>query len=429
VKLARILRSRWAPVGVLAAAFALRAAWALSRPAEFEFLDSRRYHSVAVGLANGRGFVINTAYPFLAREHRGRGYAAHSDPGYSVFLAGLYTIGLDSPRAVRLVQVLLGTATVWLVMLLAGRLFGRTVALASGAVAAFEPHLVFFTGLVLTETLFTLLLTASLLVFVRSREAEPGRLPLARAAAWGALSGAAALVRSTFLLFLPLAAALEVALAERTQRRSRAARQLVALAVYCAVLAPWTVRNAVRLGEFVPGTTCSGIALYESCGPDAFGGWDSRRHDWPEEDLAPLGEIERDRYLRRAALRHVLARPGRTAALAFVKLARLWSPVPWAPSYRTAFYWAVGILAFALLVVAAGAGAWLGRARWRAWWPVLAPAVYLTMLTLVFAGSVRYRVPAHAGLAALAGAAYAAALTGGIGGRSPRPGREGETSP
>ncbi|MHC4502539.1 MAG: hypothetical protein ACYTFI_04465 [Planctomycetota bacterium] len=30
------------------------------------------------------------------------------------------------------------------------------------------------------------------------------------------------------------------------------------------------------------------------------------------------------------------------------------------------------------------------------------------MLTLVFAGSVRYRVPAHAGLAVLAGAAYAA---------------------
>ena len=79
--------------------------------------------------------------------------------------------------------------------------------------------------------------------------------------------------------------------------------------------------------------------------------------------------------------------------------------------------------------VAAGAGAWLGRAEWRAWWPALAPAVYLTMLTLVFAGSVRYRVPAHAGLAVLAGAAYAAALTRGFGRRSPRPGRDGETSP
>jgi 4-amino-4-deoxy-L-arabinose transferase-like glycosyltransferase len=343
-------------VAVLAAAFALRAAWALSRPAGFEFFDSRRYHNVAVSLVSGRGFVLNSAYPFLAREHRGRGYAAHSDPGYSVFLAGLYAVGLDSARAVRLVQVLLGTATVWLVMLLALRLFGRTTALAAGAVAAFEPHLVFFTGLVLTETLFTFLLAASLLVFIQSRSPEPDERPLARAAAWGALSGAAALVRSTFLLFLPLAAALDVALAERTERRARLVRQLVALAVYCAVLAPWTIRNAARLGAFVPGTTCSGVALYESCGPDAFGGWDSRRHDWPEEDLAPLGEIERDRYLRRAALRNVLAHPGSSAALAFVKLARLWSPVPWAPSYRTAFYWAVGILAFALLVVAAGAG-------------------------------------------------------------------------
>ncbi len=406
----RIVNSRWTPLAVLATAFLLRAVWALSRPDRFEFPDSGRYDAVARNVLGGRGFVSDSTYPFLAPEHRGRGYVAHSAPGYSVFLAGLYLVGLDSPRAVRFAQAIIGTATVWLVMMLAGGMFGRKVALVSGAAAALEPHLVFFTGLVLTETLFTFLLAAGLLFFVKSREPGPGRRPLLHAAAWGAAAGLGALVRSTFLLFLPLVAAAEVILARPSERRPRIKRQILALAVFLAVLAPWTIRNAVRLGAFVPVSTRLGIALYMSCGPDAFGGWDARRHDWPKEELAPRGEIERDRHLRRLAWEEVKRKPLRAAGLAFVKLGRLWSPVPRAPGYGKALYWTVSLIAFAALVGGGAAGAVLARTRWRAWWPALTPAAYLTIVTLVFAGSVRYRVPAHAGLAVLLGAASVALL-------------------
>ena len=57
---------------------------------------------------------------------------------------------------------------------------------------------------------------------------------------------------------------------------------------------------------------------------------------------------------------------------------------------------------------AAAVGAVLERARWRTWRPTVAPAVYVSLVTAVFPGSLRFRLPAHAGLAVLAGVAYVA---------------------
>ena len=53
-------------------------------------------------------------------------------------------------------------------------------------------------------------------------------------------------------MFLPLVAAVDVIIARGPERRRRLRAQLLALAVWSAVLAPWTIRNAILLGEFVP---------------------------------------------------------------------------------------------------------------------------------------------------------------------------------
>ncbi len=405
---------RWTPHAVIVVALVVRLVWALSRPDRFAFPDSGRYNAVARNIVEGRGIVLHRAYRhLLGGRDDVEVYHAHSDPGYSVVIAGMIRVGLGSPRAIRVMQALLDTVTVFLVMLLAWRLFGRRAGVAAGGVAAFEPLLVFHSGMVLTETLFTLLLTGALVALVASRrDAAGGAHTLLAAVAWGALAAVGSLVKSAFFVFLPLVAVADVAIARGPERRARLTRQLVALGVWAAVLAPWTIRNAVLLGEFIPTTTRNGIALYGSLAPDATGGWDPCCDSWPVDELAPLGEVGRDRLLRTRALESAAANPLRTLGLAFVKEARLWSPVPWARSYRSAGYWLVGIAGFVLLVGAAAWGALIERRNWRRWWPMLAPAAYLTILMLVFAGSVRYRVPAHAALAVLAGAFYARVVTG-----------------
>lgn len=392
---------------VIFVALAVRLGWALLVPDPLEFPDSGAYMSVAKNLAAGRGFAVDECWQFaVPREFWGRDYVAYYPPGYPLFLAVLGAVGLGSPRAIACTQAFVAVATVWFVMVLARRAFGIRAALASGLIAALEPHQVFFAGHVLTETLFTSLLTASLLFLVRSGDASAGKV--SRAGLWGALAACAALVRVTHLLFLPFAAAVDITIAalkgDRCELRIKAGFHLIALGVFILALTPWTVRNAVRLGGFVPGTTQLGAALWDAFGPEADGGSNMTGVAWPQE-LRGLGEIERDRYMRREALRELGRRPLRAVTLAFCKLARLWSPVARAEGYTLPVYILVGAVSYMVLVGGAIAGVVLYRSRWRSWWPALAPAVYITAITCVFVGSVRFRVPAEAALCVLAGSA------------------------
>ena len=257
---------------ILAVAFCVRLGLVLSRPKKIEFPDGYRYGSIADDLLAGRGLKRDRAYAFVwldAPEHRGTGYVAHLQPGYPVFLAGLRLVGLGSPAAVRLVQVVLGTLTVWSVMILARKTFDERCALAAGAVAACEPFLIFFTGLVLTETLGTFLLVGALVFLVQGRRVgeEAPRRAYLHAAAWGAISGLGVYVRSMFLLFAPLVALFDVIAAGRGKRRARLVWHAVALLAFAAALAPWTIRNAVKLGAFVPASTRGGISVFAGFAP------------------------------------------------------------------------------------------------------------------------------------------------------------------
>jgi hypothetical protein len=94
--------------------------------------------------------------------------------------------------------------------------------------------------------------------------------------------------------------------------------------------------------------------------------------------------------------------PGRTVQLAWIKFTRIWNVWPNEPAFRG---WIVrlGLLfTYVPLLGLSLVGAW----RFTGWgWPyALAwlPAVYLTMLHVVFVSSIRYREPAMMALTVLA---------------------------
>lgn len=403
MRLRELLWTRRLGGAVFVFAFAARAVSNVAWPRGFFFPDSRRYHSVAANVVSGRGFRLDGTYEFagLTGEAAGKDYRAHCQPGYVFFLAALYRIGVNSPLAVALVQALLDAVTALLAMKLTGLFFSRRAALIAGLVCALDPGSAFLSGTLLTETLCTVLLAGGVYLFSRWHLSERKRPGLA--ALFGGLLGMAALVRSALLAFLP-GLLLAHALLRRREMKANARSYLLAFAVCAAVLAPWAVRNAAVLGAFVPGTTRLGIALFDGLGPGATGRSDLARPGWPAPRLEGLGEVERDRFLCRFVLGHASARPGRTAWLAVKKLARSWSPVPLAREFKNPLIWVASALSYLVLV---GGAAWALRrhgGRMGELWPLLAPAVYLSMLSLVFVGSVRYRIPANFGLAVLAGA-------------------------
>lgn len=157
-----------------------------------------------------------------------------SPPGYPLFL-GLFL--RDKPdvafmQRVTLAQALLGVITTLLSFLLAARVLPSLLASAVGFLTALSPHLATISTYLLTESLFTCLLLASILAFVQAIQRK-------RMRDWimaGVVFGLCCLVRPTLQLALPLALLLALLFPSlRWLRRPL----VVALLAWGLLLGPW----------------------------------------------------------------------------------------------------------------------------------------------------------------------------------------------
>lgn len=157
--------------------------------------------------------------------------------------------------AVKVVQALLGALLVPVVARLGQRTFGRSTGLVAAAMAAFNPVPIWYSVHFWSEPLFVLLFWWGLERVVAGCDTDR----LGATAAGGFAVGLAALTREPPLYFLPLLAAWVAA-----GRHRRSILQAgVLLVAATAVVAPWTARNWVRFGAFVPVSTMGGRALWE----------------------------------------------------------------------------------------------------------------------------------------------------------------------
>jgi len=322
-------------LAMLAVGLALRLGYALlvhgSHPEPSS--DSVTYDTIAWNLARGMGFQLagsSGLYP-----------TAFSPPGLPFVLSLLYrTVGHSFLAAVVLMCVL-GALVPAAARALGRAMFGPAVGRIAGWLVALDPLLVFFSGYVMTESLFTLLLLVALVVSVSWLKRPSG----ARALGAGLLWGAATLTRPVALplpvltlawAWGPLGLGLSGA-----ERRRQAALLLLGTAL---CIAPWTIRNAVSVHALVPITTGGGRSLLDANNavvwddPEKRGGaiavlttepWASRYRG--------LSEVEVDRRAGREALAFLRSRPGEWAGAAAAKLGRLWR---WSASTPSTGSWA-----------------------------------------------------------------------------------------
>lgn len=348
-------------------------------------------------------------------------------PGYPLFVAALGA----RPTLVRLAQVLIDASTVLAVYLLARRwllrrdvlqqaIAGRasgpgsdreTGALLAALLIAVNPWLIYFSGLLLTETLFIAMLAWGM-VLLSVRWPDRRRAMLA---------GIALLALSVYIRpsALPLAALLAVAaaLANRPEAhpykgntrfilREAALIGVIAAAASVLVLLPWAIRNARHpaVNAWVWTTTNNGITSYDGFHPGATGASDQTfTQAMPE--LRQMSEVERSAHLAKLARQEIARDPARAAALAVRKVARTWSPMPLSSDYNRLRYILPGLLytvPFFLLVAVGAVASELSR---LAKLLLLLPAIYLTLIHAVSVGSIRYRIPAEPPMAVLAAAA------------------------
>jgi len=185
----------------------------------------------------------------------GRPSAFHP-PLYGLFLAGVYKVfGLNNFLAVRLLQCLLSVSTVFLVYKIAKTIYDEKVGTIVAFVAAIYPFSLYFTGEMLTETLFIFLVNLSLLflLYVRSK---PSALNFFIC---GALFSLTILSRPV-VGFIPLAILWLWVVCEG--RRAAVAAKLVLFVVGLQLfIIPWSVRNYRVFNAFMPLPTTGGYTL------------------------------------------------------------------------------------------------------------------------------------------------------------------------
>lgn len=179
-------------------------------------------------------------------------------PGYPAFLAAIYSVFGENPRAVMIVQACIGVLTCIVVAaiaaVLAPKACRRRVALAALWLAAICPFTANYTAVVLTETLATFLTALALLVLIEAfrqehlgpplESASRGMAPNMRWLLGGIVVGFGTLVRPETPLILAGAGLVLVFLWRRLADWPKLARAGVLLAVGLAVpLVPWAARN------------------------------------------------------------------------------------------------------------------------------------------------------------------------------------------
>jgi hypothetical protein len=383
------IRNRYTIGLLLLAGLVLRLAWACAlAPAERELT---RLPDQAEYLAVGRNLVASGSMSFVDPRFGQRVYAYRS-PGYPLLVAGCG----GRVWVIRAVQAVLDTSTVLAAYLLAWRLTHRAgVALLAGALVAVNPFLIYFCGLILSETLFVALLSGGTCLLAYRRPGVAAVL----------LAGAAA-VRPEAILLGPLLALAAAGVNRKPGQAypwKRALRDgAVVVAAVVVILLPWAWRNSRVLGSWVWTTTNGGVTLYDGLNPTATGASDQRfLAELPQ--LGPITEVERDRRLREMAIewagRHVGQLPGLTLA----KLARTWSPVPLSAEFGRLGYRvvaAVYTLPFDLLVIAGLVrGGALNR---QAKLLLCVTAIWISVVHSLSVGSMRYRLAAEPMLAVMA---------------------------
>jgi 4-amino-4-deoxy-L-arabinose transferase-like glycosyltransferase len=351
-----------------------------------------------------RTLVASGTYGFIPGRP-----SANTQPLYGFFLSAVYWVTDRSWLTIGLAQTALAATTALLVYAIGAHIASRRVGVVAAVISTLHPYLVWHDVHINREVLDGTLAAALTLTVLLAAERRTLRyITLA-----GVVAGLALLANSRLAL-LPAVLAVFVAWDIRPVRRAALAA-VVLVAAAAIVTLPWVVRNQVSVGCFT--LTTDSRALWKANNLDTYdvlasGRWLDQVPNlagappWPER-AADITErtgrdVEADECAQMRLYQHETTsfwreHPGEKARLAVQATRMLWSPVVTVESDTPQT--GLGGIARrfvepAFILVLYGL-ALLGLLRLPRRFLVLTLLLlaYGTVMAIVFAGTVRYRVP------------------------------------
>ncbi len=374
------------------------------------FGDARAYLGAAKALAQTGKYPLRTDSFFFR------------PPGYSAFLVAVTLGHPDRVAVAKAANAVLGALVCLLLAALSARIFrDRAVALAAGAAGAVHPSFLLVSSDIQSEPLFLFLLLASGYFLLASTDRPSSSFALAA----GASLGLAVLTRASALALAPFLAA--PLFDRRIPPRARSHLAAAGLAGLLFVVAPWTLRNALVFGRFLPVSDMGGSTFY-----DGNSHWNRRFYELRNrgEYDAWITALDRDKleriralagrdpvaaarpseYFGKLAVAECLADPAGTLALAVRK------SLDWLRPYPSPWFWprrivfSVGllyVLLFGLAAFGLSTAPRRGVVRFSIVFLAVTMAVHVALIVVW-----RYRVPYWDPVLLLYGVFGAARLAG-----------------
>jgi len=355
-------------------------------------------------------FVHHGTFGFIPGEP-----SAYTQPLYGFFLVPVYWLFGRNWWAIGVAQILVATATAFLVYAIGERVVSRRAGTFAAVVSTLSPYLVWHDVHLNREVLDQLVAAALVLCTLVAAD----RRSLTWATAAGILGGLAVL-GNVRLALLPVVVAIYLVV-----RNGWSWAPVAVVAAAAVAVAPWLIRNRVEVGCFA--LTTDGRALWKANNLQTYdllaaGKWiddvrDPPGHPFPNPEEARdiyrqsgrkihVDECANQSYYEHKTWLFVRNHPGAKAKLAGQAVRMEWDPRTtasatdsgsglirgWAqPLYTSALF------ALALVGVAVGRRRFVGLA--------LAVLAYQTLAAMVFVGATRYRVATDFLLALLAAGA------------------------
>ena len=370
--------------------------------------DPITYEQIARNILSGRGYSGASFYYPPGSDT----LTSFWDPLYPYFLAAIYAVAGPSIPAVRIVQSIIGGVSVGLIAHVGNRL-GRTgTGLLASAWATIYPLFFYYTGQLLTETLYIgLILTAVALGIEAIQRRHAGWF-----VALGIAGGLASLGRAeafaftiAYVVWCGWQAGKDPSPREGSHepdqsrlygggqrsvyeprgdgggREWRGWVTLIAAGwlAMAVPIAPWAIRNYVTFDRPILTTTKLGYNLYKYYHPMMTADQTVRTVPFPE--FGTMTEPERADLMQHLGIGYMLENPMRTATFMVSKFFLLFKLTP--SNDATRGYALVSLLSYGILLPFMAAGAVMALMRGKAWWPLLGYVGFnIASKTAVFAG-------------------------------------------
>ena len=352
--------------------FFLRLGYILFFNAELKFPDEHRFWGEAMSILNDHTLQLNGKY-------------ANDMPATALFVALAAALTGESLVGAKIAMAIVSTFTIYLIAKLTF-LIGRDTraALISAGIASIYPFFIFYSSLLLSETIFIFFFVLFVYTIIDHDSSIGGRS--------GVTAGLTHLTKPTLFYCFPV-----IWFWQYVVLGVRGKTIWISVLVFSLIVFSWGLRNYHVFGEFVFTTSGSGQVLWEGNNPWNKTGGVSGTFQNPDAYLQSLpeglDELPQDRWKKSKAIDHIVDNPILFASLGVKKFFRFWSLWPNSKEYSSLRYKLMSLLSFGVVLSGTLVGVFWLREHNRVLSLLYLLIIYFTAIHMVTIGSIRYRLP------------------------------------